>query len=145
MSVAVATAPITGEGLAARRALRDARIRGIAFAVLAVLAVAFAFHETVKPTGTVNGFGIAATFQFWVHERGGDAVTIQTTVGLMWMIAAIGSAIVAVLQFVGGAAFRWRRWLALVIAPWIAALLANILDGKTATLTNVIGGSLELA
>ncbi|HET7181807.1 MAG TPA: ABC transporter permease, partial [Candidatus Limnocylindrales bacterium] len=46
---------------------------------------------------------------------------------------------------VGGAAFRWRRWLALVIAPWIAALLANILDGKTATLTNVIGGSLELA
>jgi simple sugar transport system permease protein len=145
VSAAVATAPITGEGLAARRALRDARIRGIAFAVLAVLAVAFAFHETVKPTGTVTGFGIPATFQFWVHERGGDVVTVETTVGLMWIIAAIGSAIVAVLQLMGGAAFRWRRWLALVIAPWIAALLANILDGKTATLTNVIGGSLELA
>jgi len=131
----VAIAPVTGEGLAARRALRDARTRGIAFAVLTVLAIVFA----------VRSFDVAATFSFWVHERGGDAVTIQTTVGLMWIIAAVGSAVVAALQLMRGALFSWRRWLLLLIVPWIAALLANILNGKVATLTNVIGGSLELA
>lgn len=135
MTAAVATGPILGEGLAARRALRGARIRGIAFAVLAVIAVYFA----------TNGFSVPATFSFWISERGGDALTIQTTVGLIWIIAAIATAIVAVLQLIRGATFSWRRWLLVVIAPWVAALLANILAGKTAVLTNVIGGSLELA
>ena len=135
MTAAVASAPITGEGLAARRALRDARIRGVAFGILAAIAIWFA----------IRGFDIAATFSFWVQERGGDALTIVTTVGVMWVIAAIGSAIVAVLQLVRGASFRWRPWLGLVIAPWVAALLASILNGKVAVLTNVIGGSLELA
>lgn len=146
MSAAVATTPMTGEGLAARKALRDARIRGVAFAVIAVIAVYFAlFAEKATPTGIVHNFDIAATFSFWVQERGGDALTIQTTVGLMWIIAAVGSAIVAVLQLMRGAAFRWRPWLFVLIVPWIAAVFANILNGKTAVLTNVIGGSLELA
>ena len=131
----VATAPVTGEGLAARRALRAARIRGIAFAIVTAFAVYFASR----------GFDVAANFSFWVQERGGDSVTIQTTVGIMWVIAAVGSAIVAALQLVRGAVFPWRRWLLLLIAPWVAAVLANILNGKTAVLTNVIGGSLELA
>lgn len=146
MTAAVATVPITGEGLAARKALRDARIRGIAFALLAAAAVYFAlFAQKVTPTASFTNMDIAAIFSFWVHERGGDALTIQTTVGLMWLIAAVGSAILAVLQLTRGAAFRWRRWLFLLIAPWIAAVFANLLDGKTAVLTNVVGGSLELA
>jgi simple sugar transport system permease protein len=135
VSAAVATAPITGEGLAARRALRDARIRGVAFALMAVIAVYFA----------TRSFDVAATFMFWIHERGGDSMTIQTTVGIMWILAAAVSAIVAVVQLLRGAVFRWRPWLGVLLAPWIAAVFANLLDGKTAVLTNVVGGSLELA
>jgi ABC-type uncharacterized transport system permease subunit len=131
----IAIAPVTGEGLAARRALRAARIRGITFVGLTALAIYFA----------ARSFNVAATFSFWIHERGGDALTIQTTVGLMWIVAAVGSAIVAALQLMRGSTFSWRRWIGLLIAPWIAAVLANILDGKTAVLTNVVGGSLELA
>jgi general nucleoside transport system permease protein len=126
---------VTGEGLAARRALRDARIRGIAFCLVTAAAIVLA----------LRGFSVAATFSFWLQERGGDALTIQTTVGVVWIFAAVGSAIVAVLQLMRGSTFRWRPWLGLVIGPWVAALLANILGGKTAVLTNVIGGSLELA
>jgi ABC-type uncharacterized transport system permease subunit len=146
MTATVATPPISGEGLAARRAHRNARIRAVAFGLITALAAYFALFATkVTETGTVNNFAIPATFQFWVHERGGDAVTIQTSVAVIWIIAAIGSAIVAVQQVLRGAAFRWRLWLGILIAPWVAAVFANLLDGKTATLTNVIGGSLELA
>ena len=146
MSAAVVPTAASGEGLAVRKAHRDARIRGIAFAVLALFAVYFAlFAEKVTSTGTVHNLDIAATFQFWVHERGGDALTVQTSVGVMWIIAAVGSAIVAAMQLIRGAALSWRRWLFVLIAPWIAAVFANLLDGKPATLTNVIGGSLELA
>lgn len=143
---AIAIAPVTGEGLAARKALRDARIRGITFVLLSVAAVYFAFFaEKVTPTGIKHNLDILATFSFWVHERGGDAVTIVTSVAVMWIVAAIGTAIVAALQLMRGATFRWRLWLFLVIAPWIAAVFANLLDGKVAVLTNVVGGSLELA
>ena len=44
-----------------------------------------------------------------------------------------------------GATFRWRPWLLVAIAPWVAALIANLLAGKPAVMTNVIAGSLELA
>ncbi len=135
MTAAAVTAIDTGEGLAARRALRDARIRGIAFAIVAVIAVLFA----------PSAFGVAAKFSFWIQEQGGEAAIIETTVGLLWVLAAIGSAVVAVLQLLRGAAFRWRRWLLLVIAPWIVATLAALLNGKPATMTNVFAGSLEAA
>jgi len=70
---------------------------------------------------------------------------LETSVGVLWVIAAIASAVVAVLQLVRGAGFRWRPWLGVLIAPWLVAVFANILAGKPAILTNVIGGSLELA
>jgi ABC-type uncharacterized transport system permease subunit len=132
---AIASAPITGEGLAARRALRAARIRGITFVVLGLLAAYFATAST----------GIPAKFSVWIHEQGGESATLLTTVSLLWIVAAIASAIVAALQLVRGATFRWRRWLLLLIAPWLVALLANLLAGKPAILTNVIGGSFAQA
>ena len=125
----------SGEGLAARRAMRAARIRGVAFAILAVLAAYFA----------TPSFGITAVFKFWLQEQGGDSATIETTVGLLWVIAAVASAVVAALQLIRGASFRWRRWLLVLIAPWLVATLANILNGKEAVLTNVLAQSLELA
>jgi simple sugar transport system permease protein len=136
MTTAVAAADaITGEGLAARKALRSARIRGISFVILALLAIYFA----------AASFTIPAKFSLWVHEQGGDAAVLETSVGVLWIFAAAGSALVAVLQLLRGAAFSWRRWLLVLIAPWLFALFANLLAGKPAILTNVIGGSLELA
>jgi len=135
MTTVADTAQLAGAGLAARRALRSARIRSVAFVLLAAAALYFAS----------NSQDVLATFSFWIQEPGGDAATIETTVAVLWIIAAVGSAVVAVLQFMRGAAFSWRRWLLVVIAPWVTAVLANLLDGKPAILTNVVGGSLELA
>jgi len=127
--------PMAGEGLAARRATRDARIRGIAFVILGLFAAYLA-------TGSM---GIPASFSLWVHEQGGDAAVLMTSVGILWAVAAIGSALVAGLQLMRGAAFSWRRWLLVLIAPWILALLSDLLAGKPAIMTNVLSGSLEVA
>ncbi len=136
MTATVATLDlVSGEGLAARRALRAARIRGISFAVLALMAIYFA----------AASFDVPAKFSLWIHEQGADAAVLETTVGVLWVAAAVASVLVAGLQLLRGAAFRWRRWLLVLIAPWLFALFANLLAGKAAILTNVIGGSLELA
>jgi simple sugar transport system permease protein len=134
-AIAATTVPESGEGLAARRALRAARIRALGFGAFAVLAAALA----------PAGFAVEAVFSFWIQRQGGEAAVIETTAGVLWVLAAIGSAIVAVLQLVRGAAFRWRRWLLVLIAPWLIALLANLLAGKPAIMTNVLAGSLELS
>jgi simple sugar transport system permease protein len=129
-------APIVAhESLAAVRALRNARLRGATFLALVVAALYFA-------SGT---FGTAAEFSFWIHKQGGDSARIVTNVGTLWVVAAVGSAIVGLLQLIRGAEFRWRRWLFVLIAPWLVAVLADLLGGKPAILTNVIGGSLEVA
>ncbi|HUQ44668.1 MAG TPA: ABC transporter permease [Candidatus Limnocylindria bacterium] len=134
MTVAVATV-ITGEGLAARRALRDARIRGVIFAAFGVLA----FYLASSSLNT------AAKFSFWLDEQGGQSLPITTTVGLLWIVAGVAAGVVGLLQFLRGAAFRWRPWLILVVAPWIVALLAGLLAGKPANLSGTLSGSLELA
>lgn len=121
-------------GLAARRALRNSRFRAVGFALFAALAAYLASRT----------FGLAAAFSFWVDKQGGQTATLTTTVGAMWAIAAVATALVAVLQL-RSADFRWRPWLLVAIAPWIAALLGNLLAGKPAVVTNVFAGSLELA
>jgi simple sugar transport system permease protein len=135
MTAAAATAPITGEGLAARRALRDARFRGVIFVALGLLGVYAASRSFDTPT----------TFSFWLQERGGDAFTIQTSVGMIALLAAIASFIVAGLQLVRGAAFRWRPWLILLVAPFVVFTMAALLNGTAASMTNVFSGTLELA
>lgn len=125
----------TGEGLAARRALRNARIRGVAFVGFAVLAFYYASRS----------FDISAAFSFWIDEQGGESAVLQTPVGVLWVVAGLASGLVGVLQLLRGATFRWRPWLLLLIAPWIAAILAELLAGKPANLTGMISGSLELA
>ena len=126
---------LAGEGLAARRALRNARIRGFAF--LGVAAVAFYF--------ATRAFDVPASFLFWLNEQGGDAFTIETSVGVLWALAGVSSAVVGGLHLWRGAAFRWRPWLIVMLVPWIAALLATLLAGRPANLTGVFAGSLELS
>jgi general nucleoside transport system permease protein len=131
-----ATATLTsGEGLAARRALRDARIRGVAFAIFGVLAFYLA-------RGTLD---TAAEFSFWIDRQGGPSATIRTTVGFLWIVAGIAAGVIGLLQLVRGAGFRWRPWLLVLVGPWIAATLAALLVGKPANLSGMLSGSLEVA
>jgi general nucleoside transport system permease protein len=133
MTAATVALQATGESLAGRRARTAARIRAAGFLVAGILAIAF----------SLNTFGTAAKFSFWINEQGGASADVTTSVGVLWIIAGIASILVAVLQLVRGAAFRWRPWLLVIIAPWIAAVLAALLEGKPAILTNVLAGSLE--
>jgi len=134
VTAAAVTIGAQPEGLAARRALRNSRLRALGFGVFAVLAIYLASKS----------FDVAAQFSFWIDKQGGQAATLSTTVGAIWVVAAAATALVAVLQL-RGAEFRWRPWLLVAIAPWIAALIGNLLAGKPAVMTNVIAGSLELA
>ena len=129
------SARVSGDGLAARRALRNARLRGVVF----IASAAFALYSAA------SSFGTAAVFSFWIDKQGGESASLQTNVGVLWMVAGVVSAIVGVMQLVRGAEFRWRPWLLVLFAPWIAAVLAELLGGKPAVLSNVIAGSLELA
>lgn len=126
---------LAGEGLAARRALRDARIRGIAFLGVAIVALYFA----------TRSFETSATFLFWIDKQGGQAATLGTTVGLLWVVAGIASAAVGALHLWRGAEFRWRPWLLVLLVPWVAAVVATLLAGRPANLTGVLAGSLELS
>ncbi|HSL75960.1 MAG TPA: ABC transporter permease [Candidatus Limnocylindrales bacterium] len=135
MTAATTAAPITGEGLAARRAVRDARLRGIAFIALTLLAAYAAMRSLETP----------AHFSFWIDRQGGASAKIDTTVGVLWLIAALACGIVAIQQFARGAAFRWRPWLFLIVAPIVVATFATLLNGTAASLTNVFSGTMELA
>ena len=135
MTAATTATPLAGEGLAARRALRDSRIRGVSFLVLALVALYLA----------TLSFSIPALFSFWIDKQGGDSAKIETSVGALWVLAALTAAAVGVLQLVRGAEFRWRPWLLLLVAPFVVALIAAVLNGTPASVTNVFSGTLELA
>jgi simple sugar transport system permease protein len=126
---------LAGEGLAARRALRNARVRGAVFLLAALGAFSLA----------LGSFDIPASFLFWIDERGGQAFTFETSVGMLWAVAGVASVVVGGAHLWRGAAFRWRLWLMVLLLPWIAALLADLLDGRPANLTGVLAGSLELS
>ena len=123
------------EGLAARRALRNARIRGATFVALAL--VAFGLAST--------SFQTPALFSFWIDRQGGESANLGTNVGVLWIVAGLASGLVGFLQLVKGAEFRWRPWLLLLVVPYVAVILAALLEGTPANLTRVLGGSLELA
>ena len=126
---------LAGEGLAARIALRNARIRGFAFIAVGVLAFYLASRS----------FDVPASFLFWLNEQGGDAFRFESSVGMLWAVAGGASVVVGGLHLWRGAAFRWRPWLIVMLVPWIAALLASLLAGRPANLTGVFAGSLELS
>jgi ABC-type uncharacterized transport system permease subunit len=135
MTAAVATAVPHHEGLAARRALRDSRIR--AGVLLAIGALSF--------YAATSTFAIPALFQFRMFSQGTERFDVATSVGVLWVIAGIAAAVVGALQLWRGASFRWRPWLLVLLVPFVAAILAALLDGTTANLTRVLSGSLELA
>jgi simple sugar transport system permease protein len=125
----------SGEGLAARRAQRSARIRGLVFGALGVLAFYLA----------AGSLGVSATFSFWVDRAGGQLASVSPSVGLLWIVTGVATGAVGLLHFVRGAAFRWRLWLPVVVAPWVAATFATLLVGKAANLTGLVASTLELS
>ena len=135
MTAVTDVSAVTGSGLAARRATRDARIRALAFGAFGLVAAWFASQSLATP----------ASFSFWIDRQGGQSATLATSVSVLWVVAAVVSLFVATLQLVRGAPFRWRPWLLLLVWPWVVAVLAAVLNGKPANLTGMIGGSLEFA
>jgi simple sugar transport system permease protein len=120
---------------AERKALRSARIRGAVFVVFGL----YAFYASV---GT---FATTATFSFWISEQGGEQLTLSTSVGILWIVAGLVAGLTGMAQLIRGARFPWRRTLLFVIPIWVITIMASLLDGKAANLTNVITGSLEYA
>jgi ABC-type uncharacterized transport system permease subunit len=125
----------SGEGLAARRAQHNARLRSAVF-------VAFGILTFYLAAGSLD---VATTFEFWVDRAGGELASINPSVGVLWLITGLAAGLVGVLQYLRGAAFRWRMWLLLVIAPSVAAMLAALLAGESANLTGLVASTLELS
>ena len=120
---------------AGRKALRAARIRGVVFAALGVVALGFSVEALSTP----------AVFSLWVDKQGVQSWVITTTVGLLWILTGIVTGLTGILQLVRGTAFPWRRMLVVVLPLWIIATLSALLVGKPANLTGVLGGTLSLA
>jgi simple sugar transport system permease protein len=125
----------TGLNASERKAQRAARIRGVIIAALGLFAVQLSF----------NTMDVPATFSFWITRQGGDALTLATQVGYIWLVTGVLTAIVGILQLVRGASFPWRRLLAVLVPFWIVATLVALLAGKPAQMTGVLAGTLNLA
>ncbi|HYO44353.1 MAG TPA: ABC transporter permease [Candidatus Limnocylindrales bacterium] len=121
--------------IAERKALRSARIRGVVLAALGLFAIQLSF----------NTMEVAATFSFWISKQGGEALSIGTTVGVIWILTGTITAITGILQLARGASFPWRRMLLVIVPFWVVAALAALLAGKTANMTGVLAGTLNLA
>jgi simple sugar transport system permease protein len=130
-----ATAVHHAEGLAARRALRASRGRGVTFLAIALLSLYTAIGALETP----------ALFKFWIDKQGGQSADLTTSVGVLWIVAGVLSGLVGALQLRRGTDFPWRRWLLILFVPYVAVLLAAMLNGTAANLTGVLGGSLTLA
>lgn len=118
-----------------RRAQRVSRIRGIIFAALGLIALSFA-------SGTMSQ---DVTFRFWFQEQGGDAFELHGVAGAIWILAGLITGVGGILQLWRGARVSWRRWMALALPFWIAAIIGTLLAEKPAVLTNLFAGSLEYA
>jgi ABC-type uncharacterized transport system permease subunit len=123
------------DSIALRGARRAARIRGVVFAALGLFALQLA----------TNAFDTPANFKFWIDKQGGPAIDIQTSVGVLWLLAGVVTGVTGLLQLSRGATFRWRVALAPIIFFWVAATFGALLAGKTANLTGVFQGTLALA
>jgi simple sugar transport system permease protein len=120
-SLAVAVAADSAE---ARSGERVARLRAVIFGVFAALTLSSALSSTAT-----------AHFSFWVDKIGGQDVAVSFPIVIAWALAGVALAVTAVLQFRGGASFRWRRALGVVLPIWIIAIFSALLNGTPANLT----------
>ena len=133
--LAPASAMLGAISAADRRAQRAAKLRGVIFAVLGVVALGFASN-----TGASE-----VTFRFWLHEQGGSAFEFSEAASFLWLLAGVATGLGGLVQLWRGARVSWRRWMALALPFWITAIIGTLLAGKPAVLTNLFAGSLEYA
>ncbi len=131
----VITPAAAQRGVAERKALRAARIRGVIFAAVGLLALQAA----------ISTMAVAATFSFWIDKQGGTPFVIETQAGVLWILTGLAAGASGILQLIRGTSFQWRRWLLVVLPLIITATLGTLLEGKAANLTGIFAGSLELA
>jgi len=55
------------------------------------------------------------------------------------------SGIIGLTQLIKGPTFPWRKSLLILVPAYVAAIVATLLDGKVANMTNVFAGTLEYA
>lgn len=119
----------------ARLARRNARLRGALMAALGLLALQFSLAALSTPV----------TFNFWINQQGGDSLTLGTTVGVLWIVTGLATGGIGIVQLARGASFRWRRSLGILFPLWTLVVIAAALNGKTANMTGVLAGTLNLA
>ncbi len=136
MTAAVLTGPCGDGRLPRVQALRAARIRGAIMAALGLVAFAAARDSF----GTCRHLRVLGR-----TSRAANWLSFSTSVGVLWILAGVAVGAARDRPARARPRFPWRRTLLIVIPVWIAAILGALLDGKTANLTGVIAGSLELA
>lgn len=123
------------DGAEAHQQLVAARIRAALFALFALVSGAI----------TAGSVGVEGRFAFWADKVGGSEIAFAIPVVVLWAAVTIGFAAMTVLQFVRGAAFKWRLSIGLVSPVLVFALLARLLDGTTANLTVFFTSTLSYA
>jgi len=130
-----AAARSKGIGHEAQKSQTGARLRAALFAGFTLLSAWLA----------IGIWGIDGIFSFWVDKVGGTETSFTVGVGPLWAIITAVFALTTLLQFVQGAAFRWRLAIGLIAPLMVLGLLARLLDGTTANLTVFFTNTLSFA
>lgn len=126
---------VPGEGADAHQQFIAARIRSALFAVITLISLLITSGST----------GVGGKFSFWADKVGGTDIAFSLPVIVLWGLVTAGFAAMTALQFIRGAAFRWRMAIGLVSPLLVFALLARLLDGTTANLTVFFTSTLSYA
>jgi len=134
LSASVAAVAIV-DGADAHQQLFASRIRAGLFALFTLLSIWI----------TTSSAGVQGNFSLWADKIGGKNVPFSVPVDLLWGAVALLFGLMTLLQFVRGAAFKWRLAIGLISPLLVFALLARLLDGTTANLTVFFTSTLSFA
>ena len=124
-----------GDGAEAHQQLFASRIRAGAFALFTLISIWI----------TSSSAGVQGNFSFWSDKVGGTNLSFSVPVNLLWSAVSLLFGLMAILQFVRGASFKWRLAIGLISPLLVFALLARLLDGTTANLTVFFTSTLSFA
>ena len=134
LSASVAAVAIV-DGADAHQQLFASRIRAGLFALFTLLSIWI----------TTSSARVQGNFSLWADKIGGTNVEFSVPVSLLWGAVALFFGLMALLQFVRGAAFKWRLAIGLISPLLVFALLARLLDGTSANLTVFFTSTLSFA
>ena len=124
-----------GDGAEAHQQLRASRIRASLFALFTLISLWI----------TTSSAGVQSNFSLWADKIGGTNLPFSVPVDLLWGGVTLIFGLMALLQLIRGAAFKWRLAIGLISPLLVFALLARLLDGTTANLTVFFTSTLSFA